>query len=82
MIEYRMQNEIQPAIQTEIQTEIQPKSKTTHCLNCGKEFEGNFCPKSGQSADTGRFTLKFIWENLLAAAYGSQSRICSLAQEP
>lgn len=67
MIEYRMQNEIQPAIQTEIQTEIQPKSKTTHCLNCGKEFEGNFCPKCGQSADTGRFTLKFIWENLLAA---------------
>ena len=58
-----MENEIQ----TEIQTESQPEVKTTHCLNCGNEFEGNFCPECGQSADTGRFTVRFIIENLLAA---------------
>lgn len=58
-----MENETQ----TEIQTETQPEVKTTKCLNCGKEFVGNYCPECGQSADTGRFTLKFIWENLLAA---------------
>ena len=62
-----MENEIQNEIQTEIQTESQPEVKTTHCLNCGNEFEGNFCPECGQSADTGRFTMKFIFENLLAA---------------
>ena len=54
-----MENEIQPKVQTE--------TKTTTCLNCGIEFEGNFCPECGQSADTGRFTMRFIFENLLAA---------------
>jgi Protein of unknown function (DUF3667). len=54
-------------MENEIQTEIQPEVKTTKCLNCGTEFEGDFCPKCGQSADTGRFTMRFIFENLLAA---------------
>lgn len=54
-------------IQTEIQSEAQAEVKTTKCLNCGTEFEGNFCPECGQSADSGRFTMKFIFENLIAA---------------
>ncbi len=63
--------------------EIQQETKTTNCtainvvkcLNCGKEFEGKFCPECGQSADTGRFTIKFIWENLLAAVLGRDGGI-------
>lgn len=39
----------------------------TKCLNCGKEFEGKFCPECGQRADTSRFTIKFIFQNLLLA---------------
>jgi hypothetical protein len=58
-----MNNEIQTEIQTEAQTEV----KTTRCLNCGTEFERNFCPECGQSAETGRFTMRFIFENLIAA---------------
>lgn len=54
-----MENTIQTASQTEV--------KTTQCLNCGTEFEGDYCPKCGQSADTGRFTMRFIIENLMAA---------------
>ena len=54
-------------MQNEIQTEVETQAKTTHCLNCGTEFEGNFCPECGQNADTGRFTMRFIFENLLAA---------------
>ena len=58
-----------------MQNEIQPEVKATNCeainkvkcLNCGTEFEGKFCPECGQSAETGRFTLKFIFSNLLAA---------------
>ena len=53
--------------QTETQAENQTEVKTIRCLNCGAEFEGDFCPKCGQSAETGRFTMKFILENLLAA---------------
>jgi len=58
-----MENEIQTITQPETQSEV----KTTKCLNCGTEFEGKFCPECGQSAETGRFTMKFIWENLLSA---------------
>ena len=61
-----MENEIQ----TKVQTENQPEHNTTKCLNCGTEFEGNFCPKCGQIAETGRFTLRFIFGNLLAAVLG------------
>lgn len=35
------------------------------CLNCGTEFEGNFCPECGQRADTGRFTVRFIFQNFI-----------------
>jgi hypothetical protein len=41
--------------------------KVTKCLNCGTEFEGKYCPECGQSADTKRFTVRFIFENLLRA---------------
>ena len=61
-----MQNEIQTDSQTEIY-ETQTDKKTTTCLNCGTEFEGNFCPECGQSAETGRFTMRFIFENLISA---------------
>lgn len=54
---------------------IVTRTPTTKCLNCGTEFDGNFCPKCGQSAETGRFTLKFIWENLLAALIGKDGGI-------
>ena len=70
-----MENEIQTETQTEIQPETQAEVKTTNCeaingvkcLNCGTEFEGKFCPECGQSAETGRFTLRFIFSNLLTA---------------
>ena len=58
-----MDNETQP----QTQTQPEPETKITHCLNCGTEFEGKFCPECGQSAETGRFTMRFIIENLMAA---------------
>ena len=54
-------------MENEIQTKVQTETKTTKCLNCGIEFEGNFCPECGQDAKTGRFTMHFVFENLLAA---------------
>lgn len=49
------------------ENKVVEKKKTTKCLNCDTEFEGNFCPECGQRADTGRFTVRFIFENLLKA---------------
>ena len=70
-----MQNEIQPLTETLPETTSSETDNKIHCLNCGTEFEGNFCPECGQSAETGRFTLKFIWENLLAAVLGRDGGI-------
>ena len=45
------------------------------CLNCGNEFEGQFCPECGQKADTGRFTMRFIFENMVTAILGRDGSI-------
>ena len=61
--------------QAEIQTKAKPEAKTTRCLNCGTEFEGKYCPECGQSATTGRYTIRFIFENLVAAVIGKDGSI-------
>ena len=58
-----------------METKTAPTKTTTKCLNCGTEFEGKFCPECGQSAETGRFSFKFIWENLIAAILGRDGGI-------
>ena len=58
-----------------METETAPTKTITKCLNCGTEFEGNFCPECGQSADTGRFTWRFIIENLQSAVLGKDGGI-------
>ncbi len=38
---------------------VAPQSDMTHtCQSCGTEFQGNFCPRCGQSARVGRFSFK------------------------
>ena len=66
-IQTNPQAHTQTDIQAEILTENQPEAQTTKCLNCGTVFKGKFCPECGQSAETGRFTMRFIFENLVAA---------------
>lgn len=66
-----------------MQNKIQTETKTTNCeainvvkcLNCGTEFEGKYCPECGQSADTGRFTWRFIIDNLQSAVLGKDGGI-------
>ena len=60
-------------MENEIQTQTQ--AETTKCLNCGTDFEGNFCPECGQKADTGRFTWRFIIDNLQSAVLGKDGGI-------
>ena len=37
------------------------------CLNCGDDYEGDFCPSCGQSASTGKFTWRSLFHNFLRA---------------
>ena len=46
--------------------EVPPLSDTQHvCLNCGESFNGQFCPRCGQSAKAARFTPKHVLANAL-----------------
>ena len=36
-----------------------------HCLNCGKDFTGNYCPYCSQSFQTRRFTWKSVLQGVL-----------------
>ena len=39
--------------------EVAPLSEATHeCASCGTVYQGNFCPRCGQSANVGRFSFK------------------------
>ena len=70
-----METNTHTEIQSETQSESEAQPKTTQCLNCGTEFQGKFCPECGQDAKTSRFTLRFIWSNLLAAILGRDGGI-------
>jgi hypothetical protein len=39
--------------------QVAPMSEETHqCATCGTRFQGNFCPRCGQSAQIGRYSFK------------------------
>lgn len=46
-------------------------SETIKCLNCGTEFHSKFCPECGQDAQTGRYTTRVIYQNIVTALKGS-----------
>lgn len=44
------------------------------CLNCGKEFTGNFCPQCGQKAKTKRLKLKEILSDFANSIIGGDNK--------
>ena len=62
-------------MQTEVKTDNCEATGKVKCLNCGTEFEGKFCPECGQSAKTGRYTMRFIFENLMEDFIGKDDSV-------
>src|SRR6478672_2546210 len=40
------------------------RNQVTICKNCNQQFVGNFCNYCGQTADTHKLTLHYIWHDL------------------
>lgn len=70
-----MENELPTTPEAQTEAVHCEKTHMTKCLNCGTEFGGKYCPECGQSAETDRFTMKFIWENLQSALLGKDGGI-------
>jgi len=45
------------------------------CLNCGTEYEGNFCPECGQRATVSRLTIGSVFEHFMALAGFSNGKL-------
>ncbi|MBO7502370.1 MAG: DUF3667 domain-containing protein [Paludibacteraceae bacterium] len=44
-----------------------------HCVNCGHDFTGNYCPYCAQQAGVGRITWRSIWQGIMVL-WGMESR--------
>lgn len=49
--------------------------ETHHCLNCGAEYEGNYCPFCGQSSKVKRITASNICETFVSHVAGLQANL-------
>ena len=60
--------------------EVAPLSESTHeCAACGTEYQGNYCPRCGQSASVGRFSFKKAVQHFLDVwGMGNRSMFRSL----
>ena len=59
---------------------VAPLSESTHvCAACGTEYQGNYCPRCGQSASVGRFSFKKAMQHFLNVwGMGNRSMFRSL----
>ena len=54
---------------------IETPQETQHCLNCGQDYEGSYCPHCGQSHTTYRITWSNFWRNFVMNGIGLQGTL-------
>lgn len=54
---------------------IDTPQSTQHCLNCGKDYDGSYCPHCGQSHATHRITWGNFWRNFVMNGIGLQGTL-------
>lgn len=54
---------------------IQTPEGKQHCLNCGKDYDGSYCPHCGQSHATHRITWGNFWRNFVMNGIGLQGTL-------
>ena len=54
---------------------IETPQETQHCLNCGQDYKGAYCPHCGQSHATHRITWGNFWRNFVMNGIGLQGTL-------
>lgn len=57
------------------------EEKIVKCLNCGKEYTGNFCPYCGQKAKTKRLKLREILADLANSIIGGDNKFVNTLRD-
>ena len=57
------------------QKRITQPNDTQHCLNCGNDFQGAYCPRCGQSHTTQRITWHNFWRTFVMNGIGLQGTL-------
>ncbi|MDO4496405.1 MAG: DUF3667 domain-containing protein [Bacteroidales bacterium] len=69
----KQQNIIESGQLTQRKREVEPGMH--HCLNCGKEFEGSFCPNCGQAARVQRITGQSLVKQIISSVLNFEANI-------
>ncbi|MGM9695232.1 MAG: DUF3667 domain-containing protein [Alloprevotella sp.] len=57
------------------QKRITQPDGTQHCMNCGNDFQGAYCPRCGQSHTTRRITWHNFWRTFVMNGIGLQGTL-------
>lgn len=55
-------------------TNPETEEKTTHCLNCGTDYQGNYCPECGQKAKTRRLSMHNIMDSIVSVFFSRDNK--------
>ena len=55
--------------------QVEQSDGTQHCLNCGAEFEGAYCPRCGQHATVKRITMGHALHSFMTQVVGLQANL-------
>ena len=57
------------------------ETKSTHCLNCGNTFTGQFCPRCGQKADVKRLQFIELMRNTIGPFVGGDGKAANTCRD-
>jgi len=60
---------------------METEEKTTHCLNCGADYHGNYCPECGQKAKTRRLSMRNILDGIISVFISRDNKTVRTCKE-
>jgi len=55
-------------------TNPETEEKNIHCLNCGTDYQGHYCPECGQKAKTRRLSMRNIMDGIVSVFFSRDNK--------